>query len=251
VPPDKAGITVYQLLTQTAGLQPYIDSAGDFDAMTRAEAIRRILVDSLRFAVNTREAYSNAGYTLLAAIVEEASGERFQDYVRRHVLEPAGLRHTWFWGEPAARAAPVAKGYVGAEQPSDPSAYPLTWASLGGAGILTDVGDLVRLCQALERGTLLPQGADRQMWEPARRKWALGWEVTQTDAGRLVMKGGASDFGFTSQLRRYPDVAGGLTIVVLLNSERRIEDFEHQKVGPEVSRIVLEGIRSPGVIRIL
>lgn len=42
-------------------------------------------------APGERYEYSNLGYNMVGAIVERASGERFDAYVRRHVLEPLGL----------------------------------------------------------------------------------------------------------------------------------------------------------------
>lgn len=42
-------------------------------------------------APGTHYQYSNLGYNMLGAIVEQASGQRFDRYVREHVLEPLGL----------------------------------------------------------------------------------------------------------------------------------------------------------------
>lgn len=39
----------------------------------------------------TKYKYSNLGFNILAAIVEYASGERFDIYVRKHICEPLGL----------------------------------------------------------------------------------------------------------------------------------------------------------------
>lgn len=39
----------------------------------------------------TKYKYSNLGFNILAAIIENASGERFDKYVRKHIVEPLGL----------------------------------------------------------------------------------------------------------------------------------------------------------------
>jgi CubicO group peptidase (beta-lactamase class C family) len=240
VPPDKSGITVQNLLTHTAGLQAFHDTAGDFEPMTRDEAVRRILADTLRFAPGAKEAYSNSGYTLLAAIVEKVTGMSFQDYVRRNVIDRAGLTHTLFWGDPSIPKPLVATGYVGADVRGEPWKYPLTWASQGGAGLLMDARDLHRLAAALDSGLLVSRQTELRMRAPLLRKWSQGWEVSQTPGGLLVMKGGASDSGFTAQLRRYVDQ--DVVVVVLLNSKQSADDWPHIEVGPRVSSIALAGL---------
>jgi CubicO group peptidase (beta-lactamase class C family) len=240
VPADKSRITIRNLLTHTAGLQSFHDTAGDFEVMSREEAVRRILRDSLRFAPGTREAYSNSGYTLLAAIVEKQTGKRFEDYVRENVIGRAMLRHAWFWGDSLIPPSASAIGYVGSEASGKPWTYQLTWASQGGAGLVMDARDVYRLTVALERGVLVSRQNEAAMQVPLLERWAEGWEVSQTPFGRLVMKGGASDLGFTAQLRRYVDK--DVVIVLLLNSKKKGEDWPHQQLAPEISAITLAGL---------
>ncbi len=52
--------------------------------------IRYMLERRLDFYPGTRQAYSNFGYAVLGRIIEAATGERYEDYVRRAVLEPSG-----------------------------------------------------------------------------------------------------------------------------------------------------------------
>jgi CubicO group peptidase (beta-lactamase class C family) len=49
-----------------------------------------------RRAAGARYGYSSPGYNLLAAAIQAASGERFEDYVARVVLRPLGLADTGF-----------------------------------------------------------------------------------------------------------------------------------------------------------
>lgn len=50
--------------------------------------------EELAFEPGTDWAYSNGGYYILGAIIEAVSGEGYFDYIRRHILEPAGMTDT-------------------------------------------------------------------------------------------------------------------------------------------------------------
>jgi CubicO group peptidase (beta-lactamase class C family) len=240
-PVDKRAITIRQLLTHSAGLQSNHDTAGDFQVMDRGEAVRNIMADSLLFPPGTKEKYSNSGYTLLAIIAEKASGLPFGEYLRLEIFEPAGLKSTRLWGDTTRSPFPVAKGYVGSQLKGDPSRWPLTWASAGGAGITASATDLFTFSNAIASGALIPRDADRQMWIPLVKKWAEGWEVSATPYGRLVMKGGASSYGTTAQLRRYVD--RDVTIIMLFNSATTDEDFPHAEVTPRVADLVFSALK--------
>ncbi|HYE75142.1 MAG TPA: serine hydrolase domain-containing protein, partial [Blastocatellia bacterium] len=86
VPPDKASITIDQLLRHTSGLGEYHDTKGDFEEMTKAEALQKIFAQQLKFAPGKQEAYSNSGFTLLAMIVEKASGKPFQAFIKESIF---------------------------------------------------------------------------------------------------------------------------------------------------------------------
>ena len=88
-------VTVRQLLSHTSGVPNPIPLAwvhpaerhGTFD---ERPALATVLQDHPRLssAPGTAYRYSNIGYWLLGPIIERASGESFQSYVRGHVLRP-------------------------------------------------------------------------------------------------------------------------------------------------------------------
>ncbi len=100
---DLNGITVYHLLTHTAGF----DREKSFDPMFRPIAIARLLnadppattehiirymlPRQLDFPPGERYAYSNFGYCVLGRIIEKVSGQSYEDYVNDHVLKPLGI----------------------------------------------------------------------------------------------------------------------------------------------------------------
>jgi CubicO group peptidase (beta-lactamase class C family) len=98
--PEGAGsIRIEHLLTHTSGL-------GDFSQTRRfAETSRdmlRSVADYLQFATEekpafdpgTRWAYSNTGYLVLGAVIEKVTGMSYQDYVREHIFQRAGMLST-------------------------------------------------------------------------------------------------------------------------------------------------------------
>ncbi len=51
----------------------------------------------LFFEPGTREAYSNTGIDIGAAIVEVVTGMKWEDYLKKEVLDPLGMKSSWFW----------------------------------------------------------------------------------------------------------------------------------------------------------
>ena len=77
-PLAKHAITIRQLLTDRSGLPQYFVQGGDFHRLTRAQALDSIFARPLEFAPGTGEEYSDAGFVLLAAILEQRTGESIE-----------------------------------------------------------------------------------------------------------------------------------------------------------------------------
>ncbi|MBT3149339.1 serine hydrolase [Streptomyces sp. CHD11] len=92
VPEDKRAITIEHLLTHTSGVAEALGD--DYDPLSREELVSRALSSGLRSAPGEEFRYSNTGYSLLAVIVEEASGESYERFLARHLFEPAGMKQT-------------------------------------------------------------------------------------------------------------------------------------------------------------
>ena len=95
-------ITTRQLLSHTSGIRHYKDKDPDtphwaentkhFNSIT--DGLSVFANDSLEFQPGTKFGYSTYGYTVVGCVIEGASGERFYDYLRHAVLEPADMPHT-------------------------------------------------------------------------------------------------------------------------------------------------------------
>jgi CubicO group peptidase (beta-lactamase class C family) len=193
VPTGKSAITIDQVITMSAGLAEYHDETGDFQEMDRQEAIQRIFSAQLQFQPGTDRAYSNSGYTLLAAIVEIASGTSFQAFVKDNLFKPAGMTRTGFYGERVVPDNLVAVGYGGITTFGERNAPqywpPVTWALQGSGGAFGALGDLHNWSRAVSAGSVLgPKALEKyREYNPPFR----------TDSGHLVRaEAGGNDFGF-------------------------------------------------------
>lgn len=95
---DSTPITIEGLLTHSAGLPreaeyPYW-SGPDYDFPSKEEVIAKLSEQETLYPSQTRYQYSNLGLSLAGYIVEEVSGQPYEEYVREHILGPLGMEDT-------------------------------------------------------------------------------------------------------------------------------------------------------------
>jgi len=215
VPADKASMTLHHLLTHSSGLDSDF-SPTDYDPVGREEYVRRALQSKLLFAPGEGYEYSNAGYSLLAAIVEKLSGQGYEDYLRQHVFKPAGMMETGYKA-PAWAAERIAHGYrdgqdwgtiVDRIQPPD-APY---WMLRGNGGLHTTLKDMLAWHRALDTDAVLPKEVRARYFAPyvaegpARRSfYAYGWAVSKSDRGTTVVQHNGGNGVFVAEFVRFPD----------------------------------------------
>jgi CubicO group peptidase (beta-lactamase class C family) len=199
VPEEKRAVTLHHLLTHTSGV---IGGTGpDFVEAGRDETVRAILEAPLEFEPGTEMNYSNAGYSLLAAVVEEVSDRSYEEYVREHLFAPAGMERTGY-RLPRWDRSTVAHWYVGETDNGTPLEKPYPqWNLLGNGGILSTTGDMHRWYLALQGTDVISVEAKGKLWTPALNDYAYGWDVIQGDRGMLVQHDGGSTLGASAEFR--------------------------------------------------
>lgn len=90
-------VTIHHLLTHTSGMGSYWNDR--FDASwatlrTVQDFLSLFIDDPLAFEPGEQWQYSNAGYIVLGAIVEQISQQSYFDYVREHIYRPANMLNT-------------------------------------------------------------------------------------------------------------------------------------------------------------
>ena len=102
-------IRIKHLLTHTSGIpalgyaEAFIRGSLDLDTswlpVASADDIIAFMRGSEEWAVSRpgeRFFYLNEGYVLLGRIIERASGMRYEDYIRKNIITPLGMRRTYF-----------------------------------------------------------------------------------------------------------------------------------------------------------
>ena len=160
-PADKQNITIGMLMNHRAGFP--IGLGPDFANMTRAQLIDAAMKTKLLFTPGERNNYSNTGFALLAAIIEQVSGKTYDEYVRDNILNPLGLRNTGFH-LPRFDEARLARGYnSGGKDEGTMLSKPHAadgpyWNLRGNGGMLSTVGDMHNFYKALFETETFAQG---------------------------------------------------------------------------------------------
>ncbi len=160
--PASREITIRDLLTHTSGLVSGGISASEAGKIDRARTdtlatyLPKLGSVPLAFQPGTRWAYSpGAGFDALGRIVEVASSQPFDRFLRERIFQPLGMNDTYFVGT-ADRAPRVplvyqrsAKGLTAQPAPTQP---PSGTYFGGGGGLVSTAEDYVRFAQMLLNG---------------------------------------------------------------------------------------------------
>lgn len=151
-------VTIHHLLTHTGGTGDIFVPA----YLERREQVRTIddyiaLLGERepRFEPGTRFEYSNFGFILLGAVIEQVSGQSYYDYLDDHIFTPTGMTRTGTLPE-ESNVPGLAVGYTTDDDGNDhPNTDTLPYRGSPAGGTYTTVEDLTRFADALTGHRLL------------------------------------------------------------------------------------------------
>ncbi len=209
IPADKQTITVEHLVSHRSGLPAYFDMhpeiearwpdiPGDFKPVTKKEAENYILDLPLGFEPGTKEEYSNAGYTLLALVIEKATGMSFENVVAEKFFKPANMTHTDFIGSRLWPEDKVATGYgMKTYKKNSPYHWPKgSNVLLGGGGMAGTMEDMYK-----GKRYLVELYKNNEAYRALYDKYTT---LYKPEGGFLGTAGG-NDFGFVTVIMFNPE----------------------------------------------
>jgi len=206
-------ITVEHLLTHTSGIQSYTDIPGWMTSKIMTDLKLSELIDGFKrepmhFAPGTRFEYNNSGYMLLGAIIEKASGETYEAFLKKNIFDPLGMKNT-LYGHNQPIILNRASGYD-ADGDTVLNAPYLSMTQPHAAGaLLSTVDDLAKWDAALYTEKILKQESLKRMWTPYTLKdgtstgYGYGWAISTLQGSPTIQHDGGIH-GFVSDGLRLP-----------------------------------------------
>jgi CubicO group peptidase (beta-lactamase class C family) len=233
--PHGSKMTIEQLLTHAAGVADIYSlerfGAGGGRVGTFEEVLEDIGRAELAFSPGTGYAYSNGGYAVLAAVIEQVSGVSYGEYLRRRFFAPLGMSQTSHDGPSAATENRV-PGYDPWGLDDLSPAIPVSAAFTTGSGSLwSSAGDLLKWSAALHGGRVLSGASYDKLTRDQGNGYGYGVSVFQR-FGLDVIGHDGRVAGYSSDLARYVDEK--TTIVILSNVQSVARDEIRRLVAAAV-----------------
>jgi serine beta-lactamase-like protein LACTB, mitochondrial len=239
-------ITTRELLGHLGGIRHYNpdgkgdipdDSAKHFASME--ESLQIFAGDAPVAKPGTKFHYSTYGYTILGCVLEGAASEKYVDYVRENVFDPAGMGETRddnFFAVVPHRSRWYHKDKAGVVQNAGvlDSSY-----KIPGGGLISSADDMARFEIAIMANKLLKPATRDLMWTPqkvtdgSQNDYALGWG-TQKKYGLALVEHTGGQQGTSTSIILVPERRAG--IVVLAN----MDGVNSAALSTEILKIVLD-----------
>ncbi len=240
-------LTIYHLLSDTSGIPSYIGIGDYYQTMATPAApqvtINRTADLPLLHTPGDEMERRHTGYVILGAIVEQASGMSYEQFLVENIFDPLGMSSTGLGRDLDG----LAIGYSGSQLADslDPS------IPLSDAGLYSTVYDLFLWDQAWYTDQLLPQDVLFEMVKArnallGRPGWhnGYGWLTGTLQGQRSFVQVDRSAFpGFSSTILRVPEQK--LSIIVLANIGQFVLDpcwEQTWSVTEEMFSLMLAGV---------
>jgi len=235
-------ITIRHLLTHTSGLADYEELMGETrwtptHQIQDHEVLGLLKQAGPRFAPGASWAYSNSAYVVLGLVAAKVSGQPFAEFLRRRIFGPLQMRGTLAYRSGADSVPNRAYGHARRESQFVESDQSPTSATLGDGGVYSNLADLAKWDEAIQKHTLLTAEEMQPAWTPVRLaggfspmwptapgdgnlnpgkpvSYGFGWFLDPYEGHRRMWHTGSTT-GFRTAVERFPD--GPLTVVVLCN----------------------------------
>jgi CubicO group peptidase (beta-lactamase class C family) len=239
-------ITTRELLGHLGGIRHYnLDAKGDIPEdsakhfANMEESLHIFAGDALVAKPGTKFHYSTYGYTVLGCVLEGAASEKYVDYVKENIFEPAGMAETQadnFFAVIQHRTRWYHKDKAGVVQNAGvlDSSY-----KIPGGGLVSSADDMARFEIAIMADKLLKAATCDLMWSPQKAAdgsqtgYALGWG-TQRKYGLALVEHTGGQQGTSTSIILVPERRAG--IVVLAN----MDGVDSAALSTEILKTVLD-----------
>lgn len=222
---DSGGkITVHHLMTHTSGLPNYTAFSGFYDGPNRMSyGVKDFVLEycsgDLEFEPGERYSYNNSGYYILGAILEEVTGQTYQQLVQERIFTPAGMNDSGY-DDNSVLVKNRARGYqYDTEGDLQNQSYQDMSIYFSAGALYSTARDLYQWDQALYGDLLLGDQLKEKMLTPYKNDYGYGVGITKVtghsdETVTRISHNGAYE-GFNTYIARYLD---DKNLIVILNN---------------------------------
>ncbi len=258
-------VTIRQLLEHTSGIPDYTNNQTLRDRsrlpLSPRELVTGYCSGDLAFEPGSRFAYTNSGYVILGAIIEELAGKPYEQVLRERIFDRVGMGSSGY-DNSGLLISRRASGYENGLDGTRNADYIDMSLPYSAGALYSTVEDLYVWDKALYGTKLLSGDGLNRMLTPGVGNYACGWFVLKSPIGpdraeRKVLQHTGNINGFSALIVRIPE---DRALVVLLNNTggvplipiaQGIGDIvygrEPQPPKRSIARVLHETIRKEGV----
>jgi CubicO group peptidase (beta-lactamase class C family) len=249
IPPDKAQITIHQLLTHSSGFHEFLEEdGGDYEKVETKAFLQRAFAEPLAFKPGEKAVYTNVGMSILGIIIEKISGMEYEAFLRKYLFDPAGIKHIGYC-YPAQKNDTIAHGY---QDGNDWGTHLEHFEKAGGGpwwnlkangGLEASLNDMFLWINAISNHTILSDTTIRKMFSKqimedgtnGRYYFGYGCNISQSRRNTKVIDNGGSNGIYFARLVRLPEE--GLVFYMVTNES----SVNTNKVLPNVLQLYFQG----------
>lgn len=256
---NKESITIQQLLHQTSGI-PFatIDKIPESDKESALEdTVRKLQGLKLDTKPGEEFQYATINYDILGLIIEKVTGETYEDYMEKHILQSLGLSNTYL--NENTTENPVANGYKLFFTKQKVYQAPQYRGNKPAGYIMSNSIDMTKWLNILMGDSLdskLDPLVTKQSLDANREvvplkdgsSYASGWFVYQKGGGEISH--GGNNPNFSSYIVFRPKEKIGVAVLCNTNSyyveeigQGIIEMLQGKKYNPEVKDLNINADR--------
>jgi len=248
-------ITIKHLLSHISGLPPYnayFDSTKKQHpdkVFTNADFMNGLMKNkkSLMYQPGEKGNYDNINFIVLALILEKVSGMTYSNYIKKYILEPAGMTNTAFFplklqyaqNRNARFAFPHLYPHLYSDSLVKANAVPYVasyWHAYNFNGFgdyISTTHDLLMYDKAYYNGKLLSDATVKEAFTPVKlnnginnpENFGLGWEIEKDSSlGKVVYHSGVAT-GLSSILLR--NISRHQTVIVFDNTHYNAHEIAY------------------------
>jgi len=221
-------ITIRHLIHHISGLRDQwelLAMAGwRLDDVITKEHILKMMRNQrdLNFEPGAEYLYCNTGYTLLAVIVEQVTGQSFREWTEKNIFKPLSMSNTQFYDDHER----IVKNRAYSYSPVENNGFKkrrLNYANVGATSLFTTAEDMAKWINNFDDGRVGGTNVIEQMHEQGvlnngkKISYAFGLSIGKHKGLKTVSHSGG-DAGYRSHVVRFPEQKFGVVILSNLGS---------------------------------